>query len=298
MNNKKIAIVYLIISAFLYVLFGVGIRLIDTAMTPALGIILRLTLSACLYILLFYRYINIKRLLQLDKSDYLYLLLMGTLGYSVYILFISHGTLATTLFGVAVALGITPIWTYILSIIFLKYKFSIKVSGLLLLAIVGVAIMSSGSIASVQNLNFFNDKGFLLVSVAALLGAIYAILRNRLSDNLNNHEVSFMILLIAAIGSIFLLFTEETKIIYDNLLTFKLIFGIVLGASLNIATAYLLNYSFKNINVVLGEQLLLLENVFAIIIGFLFYNESITFTQIIGAMLIIISGYYISKYLD
>jgi drug/metabolite transporter (DMT)-like permease len=71
--------------------------------------------------------------------------------------------------------------------------------------------------------------------------------------------------------------------------------GLVASVIFNIIGLYTLNYIFKNLKAYVAGNILLLEGVFAIIIGFLFYNERLNIEEIIGALLIVFCAYMISR---
>jgi drug/metabolite transporter (DMT)-like permease len=70
--------------------------------------------------------------------------------------------------------------------------------------------------------------------------------------------------------------------------------GLILGSLLNVSTTQLQNYGFQHLPAVAGAQLLLLENIFAPVLGFILYSETVLPIEFLGAVLILLGvfGYY------
>ena len=63
--------------------------------------------------------------------------------------------------------------------------------------------------------------------------------------------------------------------------------GLILGSSLNMITSFLENYAFEHIDAVLGNQIIMLDSIFSLGVGYLFYNEVIGVTELIGSAIIL-----------
>ena len=63
--------------------------------------------------------------------------------------------------------------------------------------------------------------------------------------------------------------------------------GLLLGSSLNMIASFLENYAFEHIDAVLGNQILMLDSIFSLVVGYLFYNEVIGVTELIGSAIIL-----------
>lgn len=71
--------------------------------------------------------------------------------------------------------------------------------------------------------------------------------------------------------------------------------GLVLGSSLNIVCTFFENFAVKHLDSVFASQILLTENIFAFILGYLLYREQVTFQEFVGATIIIASVYGVNK---
>ena len=79
-------------------------------------------------------------------------------------------------------------------------------------------------------------------------------------------------------------------------MTLNAIIGLMLSAIFNILNLYLLNYIFSNLKGYVAGNILLLEGVFALAIGAVFYSETVGVFQILGALLILLAAYVISYF--
>ncbi len=74
--------------------------------------------------------------------------------------------------------------------------------------------------------------------------------------------------------------------------------GLAIGVGFNIVVSLFENFAFQQISVVAGSQILLLENAFAPVLGFVLYAETFGAYEVAGAVLIIgsvIVSTYINK---
>jgi len=194
---------------------------------------------------------------------------------------------------VSVILGLTPLWTYLMKLIFRMDRFNWKILGLSIISVVGIFLLSNG----LENINIFqgsSGEGVLLLLIASILLSMFYVFRNKLPENLNSQEISFIILFISSLSSIFLLFTEKIYIDFDLVFSPNVVFGLICGSLLNVTANIIGAYSFKHLNAVLGTQILLLENVFALIIGYFFFSEFVTLVQFVGVILVVSSAYLVS----
>lgn len=75
-----------------------------------------------------------------------------------------------------------------------------------------------------------------------------------------------------------------------------MLFGLAFGAALNILATTFENYGYKILNAVFASQLLLFENVFALIVGLVIYQEIPAGFQLLGAGIVGLSVYLANQY--
>jgi drug/metabolite transporter (DMT)-like permease len=106
------------------------------------------------------------------------------------------------------------------------------------------------------------------------------------SSLLNNKEITSIIFFISAIAVSITSFVAGDGLPVGHW-TWGLL-GAVLGAGLfNVINLFLTNYGFQKVDAVLASNILTLESLFAVILGFIFYREMPGLKEIIGGLLIV-----------
>jgi len=70
---------------------------------------------------------------------------------------------------------------------------------------------------------------------------------------------------------------------------------VLLGGVLMVINIFLTNYGFANVSLVLGNNLLNLEAIVAILVGFFLYQEKPVVQELLGGILIIFSVWQMSR---
>jgi len=110
-----------------------------------------------------------------------------------------------------------------------------------------------------------------------------------LSKKLNNSEITVFVMIVATLVGFFIsqLKGETIDIIAIRSNALLVFIGLLLGSSLNMIASFLENYAFEHIDAVLGNQILMLDSIFSLVVGYLFYNEVIGVTELIGSAIIL-----------
>lgn len=292
--QRKLAILSLIAVAFSYVLLSVAIRLMDKGFEPMTQVWLRLLLGVLLSAILFTKDIRVSAIKKTPPRDWTLLLIMGTVSYSVATFFITKGALLTSLTNVTVIYSTVGFFTYLYALLLLKEKF--KPLALLLVAISFYGVLCVSTKSFLPSLTAFG-QGELFMILAAAFSSFYFVGRKLLSKTLNNVEITFITMAIGfASGMVIALFIGEHFDI-ASLFNMWVFIGLILGGVLNIVATLLGNYAFEHIDIVLGNQILLVETLFSLVIGYLFYREILSFPEVIGAAIVMISVYVSNKVL-
>jgi len=294
-SNKNLAIISLILSALASVLLIIAVKLLDQAFSIALSMTIRITLAAIITFVIFRSTIDLKKIFHTSKKTLFLLFIFGFLGYSLSIYLLSLGIVKSDVLTVSVILSTSPIWTYLIGIIFKLQKFKTNIFLLSLCSVVGVLAMNNTT-TGLFNFGSSETLGILLLCLAAIFSSIFYVFRNHLDKNLNSQEISFSILTVASLTSFIFLFFEKSIVRYELLFSWPIFFGLLLGVGLNISANILNSFAFKHVNSVMGAQILILSNVFALIIGTIFYAEYISPLQFLGMVIILGSAYLVSHY--
>ena len=291
-QKKKLAVILLILCALGYSLLTISIRLMGKGLEPMTQVYLRVFLGFLISILFFRRKIDLGRFRKLKKKDVIALFLMGIVSYSVSVYFITLGALRTTLLNVAVVYSTVTFFAYFYSILVFKAKFKGTVVLLLLLTLTGIVFMSAKTFRpSFSNIGM----GEVYVLLSAITLAWFGIGRKLISDKFNDQEITVASMLIAFVSAFILALLLGEKFALKDFLQLEVVIGLIIGAVINFLETYLQNFAFKHVNIVLGNQILLLESFFSLIFGYFFYRELFNLPVIAGALLVIGSIFVINK---
>ncbi|HVX93077.1 MAG TPA: DMT family transporter, partial [Candidatus Dojkabacteria bacterium] len=200
--------------------------------------------------------------------------------------FITQGALQTKLVNVSIIYSTIVFFSYLYSIVLLKNKVSIKLIGLILLSFLGTAFIAANSFfPTIGKLGV----GDLYVLLSAATMAAYSVGRQMLSKDLNNQEITIVTMLIAGVSGIILAIISGEHLNISSLFNYEVLIGLAIGIFFNIVSTFLGNYSFEHLDVVVGNQLLLTESIFSIVIGYILYHEILTVPEVVGAIIVIIS---------
>ena len=293
LSLKKKAILALCIVALSYSLLSVSVRLLNAGFGPFTQVYLRIGLGCLLTAIIFNKKIRFSRFSNITKRDWLYLLIMGTVGYGLAVDFVTLGILQTKLLNVAVISSTTPFFIFLFSITFLRKRFRSFLLIYLLMAFYGVCVLATKSFIPV--ISDFGKGDFYVLFFAIGLG-FYIIGRKMLSSFLNNYEIAFLVMGIAFLSSFIVAILAKEPIAINGFYSPYELLGLFLGGVLNLLATNLENFAFKHIEAVAGSQLLLLENIFSPIFGYVFYNEIILPIEFFGSLLVVAGVWLYIKY--
>lgn len=292
LTERNEAIGALVLVAFGYSILSVVSRWLSLGYEPFTQVYLRLLGALFMAGYLFRKKIRWSRIKGTPKSDYKPLLIMGVFGYGLMVYFVSLGALNTSLLKVSIIMAMVPFFSYVMGMVFLKDKFDIKVTLLALLSLYGVSVLAGNSI--IPNISGFG-KGELFVLVSAFLLATYSVSRKLLSEHLNNQEITMIVMFLAFVTTLLLAIISGEKMILGKMLIPLVFAGFVLGSTLNIVCTYLESFAFQRLEVVVGNQILLMENLFSPVLGYLLYREGVGVYQLLGAAVIVLGAYLNNK---
>jgi drug/metabolite transporter (DMT)-like permease len=250
---------------------------------------LRIFAAFVIGLVVFYKDLDFKKIFIISRKEWLLLVLRSITLYLFGVTLISKAY-TETLYSNVSFIGALPL-TAIFGFILLKEKVSFQKILFVLIGFLGVVIIAVHDYSHV----FKWGQGELLTLIATVSFSLSYIFRKWQSDILNNKEISVIIFLISTL----LLFISSLllgeKLPHTSSFSTFTVLIIILAGLGNVANLFLTNYGFKKVQAVLAGNILMLESVFAVIIGFLFFRELPTFNDIIGGLLILSSAYMINK---
>lgn len=291
-KEKSYAIGALLMVALGFSILSIAARLMSGSVQPMTQVWMRVMLGALVSLILFRKRIRLSVVKGLTVKDWLLLLFYGVFGYAVGVYFVTMGALSTSLLSVSVVFSTISIFVYIYCIIFLKEKFKPVVVILILLSLVGISFLISGSFTPEFGLL---GRGELYVLISAALMGTFPIVRRKLSSTVNDFEVTSISMVIAALSMLILSILGGEHFELTALVSVEFIIGLLIGAGLNILSTLLESFAFTRIEAVLGNQILLAESLFSAIIGMVFYDESLTLPAVIGGAIVIASIYVLNR---
>lgn len=294
-KNQRLAIWALVAVAVGYALLNVSIRLMDSGFEPFTQTYLRILFGAILGFFIFRKHIRAKVIKLLPSRDWLVLLLMGVVGYSAGVLFVTLGAINAKLVNVSVLTSTIPFFVAIYAFFVLRKRTSKKLLLLLAVSFVGAAMVATKAFPPVLE-NIGMGEVFVLLSAAAF--AWYSVGRKMLTDRLNNYEIAVLTMAIAAVSSFVVAMAAGEPLNLAAFLDPLVLLGLVIGIGFNIVASLFENFAFQHISVVIGSQLLLLENAIAPALGFLLYHEVFGVYEGLGALLIVGSVLMASRLSD
>jgi drug/metabolite transporter (DMT)-like permease len=295
MSDRTKAIIGLIFTSACYSVGIIAVRMMSKGLEDFTQVYLRIFLGIIIGVIVFNKSIRYKKVFTLPKKDLLTIVLMGVAGYALAVYFITVGSLKAKMVNVSIIFSTVPFWTYLYSAIFLKKRIQILPVILILVSFLGISIIATKSI--IPKYQSFTIGEMYVLASAACFG-IYYIGRKFLSDYLNNNELTITVMFFAFIGSLFFSFILNEKLLISNLFNFQVLIGLGISAISNVLTTKIEMFSFKKLNTVFGSQLLLFENLFSLILGYIFYHENILPPEIVGSILVIISVFFANKVIN
>lgn len=222
-----------------------------------------------------------KKIQRLSKNQIRSSILLGIVSTSIIVFFtiaITEIKIVTTLFLLYAASLFTSL--FIGTFIF-KEKFGIQKLIATSLTFLGLSIFLSSSIA----------LGLGFGTLAAIFSGFSEGVGNGIRKGLTGADkitVTLIQFLVITICSSFLIFiSNETAI---RTVSTEAIIALVSFSALQLLLNYLLLYGFQNFDVNIGTVILSLELFFAAILGFVFFSESLTSTEIIGGLIIFLAS--------
>ena len=275
----------LVIWIFLSASIWVIIRFLDEYFLIFQQVFLRssiaVILSIWIYIFFFWK-IHFKNILVKDYAIFFMRSIFHLAAIGLWILALLNTSLANA----------TLVWsipaTAILGILFFWNKIKSSEVFFLLIAFFGVITISFD-----ENLSLW--VGELYAFCASFCFSAYSLSRKLLSDHLWDREISVLSLTFSSVLSFFivLLLQNDTTRFQENYSIEGIIY-LFLGAILFLCISFFWIYGFKRVTPIKASSIEFLEIPFAIILGFIFFWEYLSFKEIFWGILIVLWAYFIS----
>ena len=279
MNKKKLAITVAVVEALLFVILSVSVRLMGKSFSIPQQMFVRLLGASLLCIILFYPKIKNIKLSEISGIEWFIYIARSFIYYGLSVTLITYALLHTTL-GIVSFASSLPIMG-LLGYLYYKEKFNLKIIPIILLSVFGLALLSK------INLSDFKLNSGLIAALGSLLLFDTAFLMVRLHNKkYTNYQNTAIILAFSWIVPLITLLVQHKRL-WPAHVSLEAYIGLGISIVLNVANLFFLNYIFSNLKAFVAGNILLLEGVFALIIGYIFFNEGVDLLQMVGVLIIL-----------
>lgn len=281
--KNLLGIFFLLLSAFLYGIMPIMIRLLKIGGLPPMAQVFSRYIFAFISALIYF--IVTKSKFKIEKKDILLLLLTTIFGYALTNLFFTYGIIYTTVGNALFLFYIYGIITPIFSFFLLKERFNKFNLISLVLSLIALFFLFQPNSISTWKLG-----GFFAI-LSALCQSLYLISRRKLLK----YSAATMMIMNTVVGIIVLgilsfifegnFYSEVIQTVSSKTWITTIIFGVD-----NFLAWLFMTKGFELFKASTGSIVLLIENVFAIILAAIFLKEIPTYLTIIGGSLILLSS--------
>ena len=221
------------------------------------------------------------------KNKNIYYLIISGIAMGLNWLFLFQSYKYTTISNSTLSYYCAPIFVILLSPFILKEKFTKSKFLAVLVAMVGLFLILSNQI-SAYNSSYNHVKGIVYGLIAAILYASI-ILLNKYIKGLSGYEMTVIQISTAALVLLpFVILRHKLHISNTKTLVFVLIVGVI-----HTGLAYLLYFSsIKYIKAQSVAVISYIDPISALIFGAIFLKETMSTTQILGGILILLSTFF------
>lgn len=260
-------------------------------LSPVNLAILRLFIASLIFlcIVLFQR----KRFSPIHKKDFFPLFLLGFIGVSVYHLSLNYGEQYISAGAASLIIATIPIFVVVLAKIFLSERIDLKMIVGIIIALVGVAIISLwGNPDARIEIDYIS--GALAVVLSAFVGAVYTIAGKKMMNRYNPLSLTAYAFLIGNLGLIpFISPSFFEEVMQLSIITWA---SVLFLAIFPTVIAYTLWYSALEVKQASELSVFLYATpVLSTLLGAIFLQEKITIFFVLGGILVIAGLYEVNK---
>lgn len=287
LSEKQKGILALIGLAFTYASFGFFTRYLSVSFGFFQQLYLRIFAGLMIGFLIFGKNFDFSKLKKITLKEWLLLISRGVTYYLLGAALFNKAVLLTKISTVAL-IGSIPM-TAILGFLILKEKLTLKKILYISLSFIGVIIISVNNFS-----NFSWGLGEFLAFISCFFVSLSITFRRYQTRLLNNVEITQIMLSVAFITILTasLLTKESLSAVGWSINT---VMVILIAGLMNVLMIWFTNYGFEHIKTSIAANILTLEVFFAVLIGFLLYQEIPNFKELVGGILILFSVIQMNK---
>ncbi len=285
MNKERHKKLFALISIMLTVIFWgysfVSTKILLQDLPPiSIAFFRQIIAAGALLIVLLYKKLFVKMALK----DVLLVFASAFFGIVLYFLFENIGLKYTTASNASIIVAAVPIFTLITESLFYKYKITARVISCVIVSITGVFL-----VIFEKGLDFSSGytKGNILMIGAMVTWVIYTIICKSLSGKYNGIVITAYQMAAASLLFIPFIIPEISQ--WKGLSAYSLANLLYLSLLCSALAYYLYNVAVKGLGATVSSMFLNLIPVVSILGGVLVLKETVSFVQIGGMLLIMLS---------
>lgn len=283
-SNQSKGVASLVLLTLVFASMGIFARSLSADLSLFQQVYSRLFLAFIFSAFLFSKYIRWNKIFRLPKREWGVLFSRSVLQHLLGVVLVTAAVLHTKL-GVVSLIQTLPVVS-LLAVIFLKERLTTAKTFLIILASIGVFILT------VRGSSGFNGfgRGEIYAILAAIAFSFGYISRHWHKAGLNNQEITTVMFFISTIV-IFIasLLVGEGLPKLGSYGHHTIIIALIGSGLFNVANLFLSNYGFEHVKAVTAGNILTLEALFGVVLGYLFYGETLTISEYVGGLLVITS---------
>jgi drug/metabolite transporter (DMT)-like permease len=265
---------------------SVWIRMMATSFATWQQVYLRLLVAAVLALIVFRKGLGSSFWSQITPRDWVIYVLRSFAAFTVGIGFVTvavqHTQISTVSFISSVPVLALFAWV--------MFRERVKPD---VLVVIAISFVGLGLITNFDLANFRLGLGELSAIICLVGFDISYVMARMHNPKFSNYQNTAVLLLIGWVPLLILsLLSHEKLPTHVGLIAW---IGLAASAIMNLTGLYLVNYVFSNLKAHVAGNILLLEGVFAMIVGFVLYGEALTVHELIGAAIIIVSAYAVGS---
>lgn len=223
-------------------------------------------------------------------------IILGILQPVLYFVFENYGLKYTTTSFTGIVSSISPIFTAIMGVIFLREKPNLKQWCCIFLSILGIMMVSLGSNDGENTL-----IGCICLLTAYLIGSFYSILVRKLSSEFSSVELTYVMLTVGFAfftGMVFMQYGNETMLKITEAFSHGefIVSCIYLGAVASVGAYMLANYALSNLPVTRATIFNSFSTVVSVLSGIILMNDPFDLTSVIAFIMIMFGVFGVNKF--
>lgn len=194
----------------------------------------------------------------------------------------------TTISNVMILFYSWPIFVNVLSIFFFKERMGKKQLLFLMMAFIGLIMLSSNGAIGHDNKEDY--IGILAALCSAIGYATNVIIFKSEMNNYTKHEIIFYQNIMSAF-----IFLPFFIIDFSNVTGYDIGWGTLLGILVGTIAVSLFFYGLRHLKASVTSSIMYIEVLSGTILGYLFFKDTLNANMVIGGILILLSSFYIMK---